>query len=218
MTISPIRLIIDCDPAFGVPGADIDDCLAIALALRSPEASVEAVTLVAGNVSLDAGAQSARRLLTLAGRTDIPLHRGAARPLVEPDEAWRSELDGRGGRPTAVRLWSDVERAKNAGASKPAPAAATIVDRVMRAPGTISLVAIGPLTNVAIALSLEPRLAGALKSLIVMGGAVHLPGQRERTELRLRSRGRPYRPDQRRARHCRTNGSDAPDPLAAGGQ
>ena len=75
-----------------------------------------------------------------------------------------------------MRLWSDVERAKNAGASKPAPAAATIVDRVMRAPGTISLVAIGPLTNVAIALSLEPRLAGALKSLIVMGGAVHLPG------------------------------------------
>jgi inosine-uridine nucleoside N-ribohydrolase len=176
MTTPPIRLIIDCDPAFGVPGGDIDDCLAIALALRSPEASVEAITLVAGNVSLDAGEQGARRLLTLAGRTDIPLHRGAAWPLVEPEEAWRSELDGRGSRPTAVRLWKDVERAQNGGASNPAPAATAIIDQVMRAPGTISLVAIGPLTNVAIALALEPRLAGALKSLIVMGGAVHLPG------------------------------------------
>jgi inosine-uridine nucleoside N-ribohydrolase len=173
---SPVRLIIDCDPAFGTPGADIDDCLAIALALRSPDAVVAAITVVAGNVAVGSAERAARCVLELAGRPDIPIYRGAARPLVEPDEAWRLELDGRGRRPAAVRLWDGVECPPDTGSVGSIPAAAAIVEEVMRAPGEITLVAIGPLTNVAIALALEPRLAGALKKLVVMGGAIHLPG------------------------------------------
>jgi inosine-uridine nucleoside N-ribohydrolase len=177
MMNSSMRLIIDCDPAFGIPGADIDDCLAIALALRSPDVVVDAITVVAGNVGVGRGEQAARRLLELAGRSDIPVYLGAARPLIEPDEAWRSELDGRGGRSTAVRLWKGVESVPEIGIREASiPAAAAIIERVMQAAGEMTVVAIGPLTNIAIALSLEPRLAGALKSLVVMGGAIHVTG------------------------------------------
>jgi hypothetical protein len=71
---SPRRVIIDTDPG-------IDDALAILLALRSPELRVEALTIVAGNITRDLGAENARRLLKLAKRSEIPVARGAAQPL-----------------------------------------------------------------------------------------------------------------------------------------
>lgn len=173
---SPIRLIIDCDPAFGVPGADVDDCLAIALALRSQDVALEAISVIAGNVPIGAAEHAARYLLALAGRPDVPVYRGAAHPLIEPEEPWRSELDGRGRRSVAVRLWDGVQRAPETGVVPSVTAATAIVERVMQAPGEITIVALGPLTNIAIALSLQPQLADALKNLVVMGGAIHLHG------------------------------------------
>jgi inosine-uridine nucleoside N-ribohydrolase len=151
------RVIIDTDPG-------IDDAAAILLALASPELTVEAVTTVYGNGAIDACTRNALIILETAGRGDIPVYQGVAKPLLgAPHYAHQihghDALGGVGlphpqGRPQATH------------------AVRELVDRVMAEPGAITLIALGPLTNVALALSLEPRMAGALAELIVMGGAV----------------------------------------------
>jgi inosine-uridine nucleoside N-ribohydrolase len=172
------RLIIDCDPAFGIPGADVDDCLAILLALRWEKVSLELVTVVAGNVPAAVGMQGLRRLLTLTGRPDIEVVAGADRPLLEDEVAWREELDGRGRREPALRLWSGQSRGLEGEteAASPGYAIRRIAERVMAAPGEIDLVCIGPLTNIALALKAYPEVVAAVRSIVVMGGAVALPG------------------------------------------
>jgi inosine-uridine nucleoside N-ribohydrolase len=171
-----VRVVIDTDPGNGVPGADVDDGLALGLALRSPELEVEAVTVVAGNVPVDRGVACALEILEAAGRGDVPVHRGAGRPLVQDPAAWRTHLDGRRHDDSVRRLWRGVGPVGSGLGARPTSAARALVDRVDAAPGELTVVALGPLTNVAQAMLLDPGWAGKLAGLVIMGGAFDVPG------------------------------------------
>jgi pyrimidine-specific ribonucleoside hydrolase len=154
----PTPLIIDCDPG-------IDDMMALLLACASPEAELLAVGTVAGNVDLDAATRNALSVLTAAGRADIPVARGCARPLVRaPQRVDRPAHTGGG----------------LGGSPFPAPAAEPVREHAVEmmarltasAERPITLVAIGPLTNVAVFYALYPELAARLERLVVMGGAI----------------------------------------------
>ncbi|SMD05980.1 nucleoside hydrolase [Primorskyibacter flagellatus] len=158
----PTPIILDCDPG-------VDDAIAIIMALGLPDAiHLRAITCVAGNVPLSSTARNARQILELAGRTDIPVHGGCTRPIMSPTGRTSSAhgTDGLGG----VRL--------------PEPAlqlqpehAADAIRRIAReTPGGITLCAIGPLTNVALALLRDPALADHVRRIVLMGGACFGPG------------------------------------------
>jgi len=161
--MEPRRLIIDTDPG-------LDDTAAILFVLGCPErVRVDLVTTVFGNVEVDLTTRNALTILDVAGRADLPVCRGAAGPLVRAPNFARfiHGDDGLGG------LASQYPPSRDA---DPGIAAERIVEQVMAAPGEITLVALGPLTNVALALRLEPRLAGAVRQIVLMGGAVRVPG------------------------------------------
>lgn len=172
-----MRVILDCDPGNGVAGADIDDGIALGLALRSPEIELDAVTVVAGNVPVERGVQCALEILDAADAPHVPVHAGAARPLVQDPAAWRDRLDGRRDDELAQELWRDVQTRTPNLAPDPAPAAQALVDRVNARPGEITVVAVGPLTNVATAMLLDPEWAGKVRRLVIMGGAFNIPNQ-----------------------------------------
>ena len=151
------RIILDTDPG-------VDDALAILLALRSPELKVEALTPVAGNVPLDFTLPNALKLLELAGRTDVPVAAGASTPLVRRLVTAKAVHgnNGLGG----VELPAPKIRPVSETASE-------LIRRIVRAnPGEISIVAVGPLTNVATALRADPGLAQMIRSIVVMGGSL----------------------------------------------
>lgn len=156
------RIILDCDPG-------VDDALAMLLAYASPEIVLEAVTTVVGNTDVGTATANALRVAALAGRTDVPVFRGCARPIRAPFE----------------RRWASVHGADGLGdaglpaaASGPAPGHAVdeIIARVLAAPGEITLCPIGPLTNVALAIVKQPEIVPALKGIVLMGGAAFGPG------------------------------------------
>jgi purine nucleosidase len=156
--MAPRPIIIDTDPGQ-------DDAVAIMLALGNPaDLDVLGITTVAGNVRLDLTTANVLKLLELAGRTDVPVYRGASHPLVVPLET-AEYVHGE----TGLNGWEF-----------PAPALATrngfapdwIVETVMAHPEkTVTLCALGPLTNVALAISREPRVASRLERIVLMGGA-----------------------------------------------
>ena len=153
----PRRIIIDTDPG-------IDDAMAIFLALRSPELKVEAITPVAGNVPLDLTLPNALRLVEIAARTDIPVAAGASHPLVRR-LATAGHVHGVNG-----LAGVDFPAPKNKPARETAP---EIIRRIVREnPGEITMVAIGPLTNVALALRADPDLAGMIPAIAIMGGSL----------------------------------------------
>jgi purine nucleosidase len=154
----PRSIIIDTDPS-------PDDAVAILVALASPEElDVLAVTTVAGNVPLPLTAKNARKALELAKRTETPVYAGAAAPLVRKlitaeHVHGRTGFDG-----------YELPEPNMPLASGFAPEA--IVDLVMRRePGEVTLCCLAPLTNIALALAKEARLASQLKEIVLMGGA-----------------------------------------------
>jgi purine nucleosidase len=156
------RVIFDTDPG-------VDDAMALFFLLRSPELTLDAVTTVYGNVDGEQTTRNAVILLDVAGRPDIPVAAGARRPLMRQP-----------------RLSGVVVHGDNGlgGAELSAPsrdivtqrAAELIVERVMAAPGEITIIAVGPLTNIALATCLEPKIVENVHELIIMGGAVTVPG------------------------------------------
>jgi pyrimidine-specific ribonucleoside hydrolase len=153
----PRRIIIDTDPG-------IDDAMAIFLALRSRELKVEAITPVAGNVPLDLTLPNALRLLEIADRTDIPVAAGASHPLVRR-LATAGHVHG-------VNGLAGVEfpEPKTRPVRETAP---EIIRRIVREnPGEITIVAVGPLTNVALALRADPELANMIPAIAIMGGSL----------------------------------------------
>lgn len=155
------RILLDTDLAMGAPGSDIDDGFALALALADPELNVEMVTTVTGNTDVDTATRLARELLDRLGRPDVPVVRGAGSGLT-------SSRLGRSAHP-GVR--STAGGTGFLGSAKPAEsAAAALVRRVLAEPGRLTVVAIGPLTNVALALALEPAIASEVAGIVVMGG------------------------------------------------
>lgn len=157
----PKRILFDTDPG-------IDDACAILLALDSPELSIEGLSIVHGNCSLDQATMNALAVLELANAAHIPVARGCELPLVQPS-LLAPETHGETGLGYA-RL--TVPRARLIDQH----AIDFLIERILAAPGEITLVAIGPLTNVALAIRQEPRIVGALKEIVVMGGALRHEG------------------------------------------
>lgn len=170
-----LRLIIDTDPGNGIAGSDVDDGLAIALALASPDVVVEALTVVAGNVPVDQGLRGALEILHHAGADHVPVHRGADRPLLQDPRPWRRLLDLRRDDPRAQELWRDMPAFASRRQPHPTPAAHALVDLVNAHPGELTVLAIGPLTNVATAILLDPTWPEKVKQVVWMGGAFELP-------------------------------------------
>jgi purine nucleosidase len=151
------RIIIDTDPG-------VDDALAFLLALASPEIKLEALTTTQGNVTLEKATLNALSVLELARASHIPVARGSLLPLVEPLRA-----------SAAVHGESGIGNSKlPAPQAKPVPQHAVdyLIERVLAEPDEISIFPIGPLTNIAMAIRKEPRFAGAVKELVIMGGAI----------------------------------------------
>jgi inosine-uridine nucleoside N-ribohydrolase len=153
----PFRVIIDTDPG-------VDDALALLLAMRSPELKIEAITPVAGNVPLELSLPNALRMVEIAGRTDIPVAIGAKAPLLRRlvTAAYAHGENGLGG---AVFPEPKIKPIAE-------PAAKFISQIVRKYPGEITLITIGPLTNIATALNMDDELARMVKSLVMMGGSL----------------------------------------------
>lgn len=155
------RIIIDTDPG-------IDDALAILLALASPEVELEALTVVSGNCTAQQGLKNAQGVLSLANATHIPIALGVERPLLQP-LLIAPETHGDSGMGYATLPEPDV-------APIDSHAVDFLIERIMAAPGEITLVPIGPLTNIAMAIRREPRIVTAVKEVIIMGGAIRAGG------------------------------------------
>jgi len=151
-----MRVILDTDLSMGLPGSEIDDGFALALMVADEVFELELVTTVNGNIDVESATYLSIEMLQRLGRPEIPVVRGAAAPLTEPDKA--------GHAPSAV-----LERF---GHHRPAPgfAAAEIARTVLDSPGEVTVVAIGPLTNIAAAIALDPAVATAIREIVVMGG------------------------------------------------
>lgn len=158
----PQKIIIDTDPG-------VDDAMAIFFALRSPELDVVGLTTIFGNVHTTLATTNALRLLEIADRTEIPVVKGADNPLAGPYRGPVPFVHGDDGQGN-VRLPDPTTR------PLAQTAAEFIVDQVMAAPGEITLVPVGPLTNIALALRLEPAIAHNVRQVVLMGGNALGPG------------------------------------------
>lgn len=158
----PRKIIIDTDPG-------VDDTMAIFFALQSPDLDVVGLTTIFGNVHTALATTNALRLLEIAGRSDIPVAHGADDPLVVPFGGPVPFVHGDDGQGNA---FLPPPKGKPLGI----PAARFIVEQVMAAPGEVTLVPVGPLTNIALALRLEPRIAEAVREVVLMGGNALCPG------------------------------------------
>lgn len=159
----PESILIDTDPG-------IDDFMAILFALKSPELDVLALTTVFGNHYIEITTRNALVTLELAGRDDIPVARGAYAPLVRAYHGPPTSVHGHDGLGDAGFTTEPESEAAHTRAAQ------FIVEAVMSRPGKITLVPLGPLTNIAMALKLEPRLVQATKRVVLMGGVAFAPG------------------------------------------
>src|SRR5271165_1562702 len=150
------RIIIDTDPG-------IDDAVAILLALAAP-GELEILVAVAGNLPLPQTERNARRVCELAGRTDIPVYAGCARPLLRP-LATAQHIHGETARDRLLLPEPTMGLRAQHGVD-------FLVETLRAAEaGTITLCALGPLTNIAMALVKAPEVAGRIAELVIMGGA-----------------------------------------------
>ena len=155
------RILIDTDPG-------IDDSLAILLVLASPELSLEGLSVVHGNCSLQQATTNGLSILELANASHVPLAVGCELPLVQPS-LLAPETHGNTGLGYAKLPEPRTQPTVQHGSD-------FLIEKIMSAPGEFTLVAIGPLTNVALAIRKEPRVVEALKEIIIMGGAIRHEG------------------------------------------
>jgi inosine-uridine nucleoside N-ribohydrolase len=154
---SPRRVIIDTDPG-------VDDAMAILLALNSPELKVEALTVVPGNVEAKQGLENALKLVSLANRCDVIVAGGAQHPLNQ--------------KLITAQFWHGPNGL--AGVELPAPkckpdprfAPDLIIEMVHKYPHELTLIPVGPLTNIALAVSKDPSIALLVKDIVIMGGSI----------------------------------------------
>jgi purine nucleosidase len=155
----PTKIILDCDPGH-------DDAVAMLLAWGSPEIDLVGVTTVGGNQTIEKVTRNALAVARVAGITGVPFAQGAAHPLLRDVEVAES-IHGDSGLDGPELPEPDIEL-------DPRHAAQFIVDTVMAAePGTITLVPTGPLTNIALALRLEPAIVDRVREVVLMGGGAH---------------------------------------------
>ncbi len=156
------KILIDTDPG-------IDDAMAITAALRSDELEVVGLTSVFGNTDIENTTLNALRLVELEGQDQIPVARGAAQALVIPTEELGTHVHGLDG-------MGNTNPPPPKGKPDPRGAAQFIVDLVLAHPGEITLMPLGPLTNIAMALRTAPEIVPLVKGVVLMGGNAYLPG------------------------------------------
>lgn len=155
--LMPERIILDTDI-----GTDIDDAVALSLALKSPEIDLLGVTTVYADTLFRA--RMVKKMLRLAGREDIPVRAGTNLPLLRKLKPHWAGYEGKG-------LLDESDTTLD---PEPGHAVDFIIDTVMASPGEVTLVAIGPLTNIALAIIKEPAIVNSVKRLVIMGGAAHI--------------------------------------------
>jgi inosine-uridine nucleoside N-ribohydrolase len=153
---TPRKIIIDTDPG-------IDDAMAIFYALESPELDVVGLTTVFGNAHTSVCTTNALKLLEIAERTDIAVARGAERPLAMPYRGPADFVHGADGQ-------GDVNLPPPTNQVVGIDAAHFIIQTVMASPGEVTLVPLGPLTNIAMAMLIEPALTSNVAEIVLMGG------------------------------------------------
>jgi inosine-uridine nucleoside N-ribohydrolase len=155
--VSPKRVIIDTDPGN-------DDAMAIILALNSPELKVEALTVVPGNVDARQGLENALKIVSLAGRCDVTVAGGARHPLNQKlitAQFWH----GKNG-------LANVELPATKCKADPRFGPDLIIEMIHKYPREITLIPVGPLTNIALAVSKDPSIVGLVKDIVIMGGSI----------------------------------------------
>ena len=151
------RVIIDTDPG-------IDDAMAILLALNSPELKVEALTVVPGNVDGKQGLENALKIVSLAGRCDVTVAGGAHHPLNQKlitAQFWHGPNGLAGVELPASKCKADTHFGPD-----------LIIELVHKYPHEITLIPIGPLTNIALAVSKDPSIVPLVKNIVIMGGSI----------------------------------------------
>jgi inosine-uridine nucleoside N-ribohydrolase len=156
-------------PIFLDVDTGVDDALAIILALRSPEFSVEGISTVSGNVPLAQTTANTLTVLDILDAPPIPVAAGAAAPLARSGIT-AGEVHGSDGLGGTARTFPPSRR--RAGED----AVGLLLETIRRFAGTLVLIATGPLTNVALAVRRDPDVMRRLGSLVVMGGAIRAPG------------------------------------------
>lgn len=154
---TPRRVLIDTDPG-------VDDAMAILLALNSPELKVEALTVVPGNVDGRQGLENALKLVSLAGRCDVPVAGGAQHPLNQlgiTAQFWHGPNGLAGVELPASKCKADSRFGPD-----------LIIEMVHKYPHELTLIPVGPLTNIALAVSKDPSIAGLVKDIVIMGGSI----------------------------------------------
>ncbi len=184
MAETAIPLFLDCDPG-------IDDAIAIAYLLCQPDVEIVGIAASGGNVSTEQVVRNTHGWLALAGRTDLPVFRGAVHPLAQTATAAREEAEAGAGARASSDAAADPEYAEvthgdtgsgyaklpqPTSATRDASAAQAWVDAARAHPGELIGVMIGPATNLALALEIAPELPRLLKRLFVMGGAFNYRG------------------------------------------
>lgn len=155
------KIIIDTDPG-------IDDAMAIFFAFQSPDLEVLGLTSVFGNVPVKMAAQNALTLCEIANK-DVPVCEGMKLPWIGPESSYAHFVHGDDGFGNIDHPASDREL-------DPRSSAQFIIDMAKKYPGDVTLVPIGPLTNIAMALKMEPDLPKLIKDVVIMGGAAQVPG------------------------------------------
>jgi len=151
------KIIIDTDPG-------TDDAMALMLALNSPELDVRAITVVPGNVTAEQGLENALRMVSLANRCDIPVAGGARHPLFQKlitAEFWH----GKNG-------LANIELPRSKCKADPRFGPDLIIELIHASPHEITLVPVGPLTNIALAVEKDPSIVPLIKEVILMGGSI----------------------------------------------
>jgi inosine-uridine nucleoside N-ribohydrolase len=155
------KIILDTDPG-------IDDAMAIFFAFQAPEIEVLGLTTVFGNVPATMAAKNGLSLVELANK-NIPVCLGAAMPHVGPESTYAHFVHGDDG-------FGNINHPAPKGEIDPRTSAEFIVEMARKYPGEITIVAVGPLSNLALALKLEPQLPSLVKAVNIMGGAAFVPG------------------------------------------
>jgi purine nucleosidase len=154
---APRRVIIDTDPG-------TDDAMAIIFALNSPEFKVEALTVVPGNVDSQQGLENALKIVSLAGRCDVTVARGAQHPLNQKlitAQFWH----GKNG-------LANVDLPASKCKADPRFGPDLIIETIHKYPHEITLIPVGPLTNIALAVSKDPSITSLVKDIVIMGGSI----------------------------------------------
>ena len=180
-----LPIIVDCDPGNGIPGANVDDALALLYALRTPELDCRAVWTVFGNTPSDTGAKCAQEIVdraALSGQTPPHIQQGSTHPLRASTQRWDQQRKEYASSPEGISAWGDGRFVPLAGdgdsstdeavaeklfrdvADGASAGAATSVDQ------KLTIVAIGPLTNIARLLAVHPECSELIEQIVLMGG------------------------------------------------